>query len=131
MVNSLLLRPLPVRDAERITELAFRQNQGPLQAEFSVPEFQDIQNGARAAFDDVVAYETGDWRVADQSEDRTEVDCVSGNFFGAMGVQPELGRFIAPGEGDPAVMNPVMVLGYSYWKTQFGGALNVVGRSVL
>ena len=132
MVNSLLLRPLPVRDAVRITELAFQQKQGALQAEFSVPEFQDIQNGAGAAFEDVVAYEiqTGGLTINRKTEP-IMVDCVSGNFFGAMGVQPELGRFIAPGEGDPAVMNPVMVLGYSYWKTRFGGDPNVVGRSVL
>ena len=132
MVNSLLLRPLPVKNAEQLTELAFQQKQGPLQAEFSVPEFQDIQSGAREAFEDVSAYEiqTGGLTVNKKTEPIT-VDCVSGNFFGAMGVQPGLGRFITPAEGDPAVMVPVMVLGYSYWKARFGGDPNVIGQSVL
>ena len=57
MVNSLLLRPMPVKDAEQIAELAYQQKQGPLLSDFSVPEFQDIQNGAAAAFSDVMAYQ--------------------------------------------------------------------------
>jgi predicted permease len=132
MVDSLLLRPLPVKDAGQITALAYQQKQGPLLDNFSVPEFQDIQNGSGAAFSDVIAYqiETGGLTI-DRKTEPIMVDCVSGNFFSAMGVQPELGRFIAPSEGAPSTMNPVLVLGYNYWRTRFGADPNVVGRSVL
>jgi predicted permease len=131
MVNSLLLRPLPVKDAEQIVELAYQQKQGPLLSDFSVPEFQDMQNEAGAAFSDVVAYqiEAGGLTI-DRKTEPIMVDCVSGNFFAAMGLQPELGRFITPGEGDPAIMTPVLVLGYNYWRTRFGADPNVVGRLV-
>jgi ABC-type antimicrobial peptide transport system permease subunit len=99
---------------------------------FSVPEFQDMQNGAAAAFSDVMAYqiEAGGLTVNKKTEP-IMTNCVSGNFFTALGLQPELGRFIAPSEGDPSVMNPVLVLGHSYWKTRFGADPNVVGESVL
>ena len=132
MVNSLLLRPMPVKDAEQIAELAYQQKQGPLLSDFSVPEFQDIQNGAAAAFSDVMAYqiEAGGLTISRKTEP-IMANCVSGNFFTALGLQPELGRFIAPSEGDPSAMNPVLVLGYSYWKTRFGADPNVVGKSVL
>jgi predicted permease len=132
MVNSLLLRPLAVRDAEQITELAYQQKQGPLLADFSVPEFQDLQNGSGAAFSDVMAYqiESGGLTINGKTEP-IMVDCVSGNFFSALGVEPELGRFITAAEGDPTTMNPVIVLGYNYWRRRFAGDPNVVGRSVL
>ena len=132
MVNSLLLRPMPVKDAEQIAELAYQQKQGPLLSDFSVPEFQDIQNGAAVAFSDVMAYqiEAGGLTINRKTEP-IMANCVSGNFFTALGLQPELGRFIAPSEGDPSAMNPVLVLGYSYWKTRFGADPNVVGKSVL
>ncbi len=132
MVDSLLLRPLPVKDAGQITALAYQQKQGPLLDNFSVPEFQDIQSGSGAAFSDVIAYqiETGGLTI-DRKTEPIMVDCVSGNFFNAMGVQPELGRFIAPSEGAPSTMNPVLVLGYNYWRTRFAADPHVVGRSVL
>jgi len=46
-------------------------------------------------------------------------------------VQPLLGRFIFPSEGSVTTMNPVIVLGYSYWQTRFGGDPDIIGKTVL
>ncbi|HJX96765.1 MAG TPA: permease prefix domain 1-containing protein [Candidatus Acidoferrum sp.] len=43
MVNSFLLKPLPVKDPEQITTLAFQLKKGPLQINFSIPELEDLQ----------------------------------------------------------------------------------------
>jgi macrolide transport system ATP-binding/permease protein len=131
LVNSYLLRPLPVRDAEQLTVLAFQQKQGPLQNNFSVPEFLDIQKGATATFSDVMAYQigAGGLTIGKDTQPIT-TNYVSGNFFGALGLQPELGRFITPNEGSVSEIHPLMVLGYSCWKTKFGGDPNIAGRSV-
>ena len=132
LVNSFLLRPMPVPHAEQIAYLTFETKDGTLQNNFSVPEFQDIQRGAGAAFSDVFGYqiETGGLTIGKETAPVT-TNYVTGNFFSGLGLQPELGRFISENEGNVAEITPVIVLGYSCWKTRFGGDPNVVGRSVL
>jgi len=130
MVNSLLLRPLPAKDAEQLTELAYQQKNGPLLNNFSIPEYQDILRGASAVFSDVWAYSLGAGGLTmNKNTQPIVVNYVSGNYFTGLGMKPALGRFIEPAEGDPSAMNPVLVLGYNYWKTRFGADPNVVGKS--
>jgi predicted permease len=132
MVNSLLLRPLPAKDAEQLTELAYQQKNGPLLNNFSIPEYQDILRGASAVFSDVWAYSLGAGGLTiNKKTQPIVVNYVSGNYFTGLGIKPALGRLIEPAEGDPSAMNPVLVLGYNYWKTRFGADPDVVGKSFL
>jgi macrolide transport system ATP-binding/permease protein len=132
LVNSFLLRPLPVPHAEQIAYLTFQQKDGSLQSNFSFPESEDVQRGSGAAFSDVFGYQigTGGLTIGKETAPVT-TNYVTGNFFSALGLQPELGRFITANEGNVAEISPVIVLGYSCWKTRFGGDPNVVGRSLL
>jgi predicted permease len=132
MVNSFLLRPMPVKDPEQITALAFQQKKGSLQNTFSIPEFEDIRRDTSAAFSDVLAFQFGAGGITiDGKTQPMMVNYVSGNYFTLLGLQPELGRFIEPSEGDPSVANPVLVLGYNYWKTRLGADPSIVGKTVL
>jgi predicted permease len=132
MVNSMLLRPLPAKDAEQLTELAYQQKNGPLLNNFSTPEYQDIERGSADVFSDVMAYQIGAGGLTvDKKTQPIVVSYVSGNYFGGLGIRPAMGRFIEPAEGNPSVMNPVLVLGYNYWKTRLGADPDVVGKSFL
>jgi macrolide transport system ATP-binding/permease protein len=132
LVNSFLLRPMAVPHPEQIATLTYEQKDGTLQSNFSVPELQDIQRGAGAAFSDVFGYQigTGGLTIGRETSPVT-TNYVSGNFFSGFGLQPELGRLITENEGNVAETSPVAVLGWSCWKTRFGGDPNVVGRSIL
>jgi predicted permease len=132
MVNSFLLRPLPVKDAEQITVLAMQLKKGDLQPAFSYPEFEDLQKQSSMVFSDVIAMNinAGGLTLNGKTEPIIVVD-VSGNFFTTLGVQPLLGRFILPSEGSATALNPVIVLGYSFWQTRFGGDPGIVGKTVL
>ncbi len=131
MVDGILLRPLPVHDPAQITVLAFQQQKGNIQTQFSVADFRDIRSQSAEAFSDVFAYQFGlDGLSVDGKADRIMTNYVSGNFFPALGIKPELGRFILPSEGETVGADPVMVLSYSYWKTRFGGDRSIVGRKV-
>jgi predicted permease len=132
MVNSFLLRPLPIRDPEQLTVLGMQLKKGPLQTSFSNPELEDLQTESSSVFSDVIATELGEGGVT--LNGKTEpivIDYVSGNFFTALGVQPLLGRFVLPSEGSVTILNPVIVLGYSYWQTRFGGDPDIIGKTVL
>ena len=94
-------------------------------------DFRDIRSQSSEVFSDVFAYQLGlDGLSVDGKADRIVTSYVSGNFFPALGIKPELGRFILPSEGETLGADPVMVLSYSYWKTRFGGDPAIVGRKV-
>jgi putative ABC transport system permease protein len=131
MVDGILLRPLPVQDPAQMTVLAYQQQKGNIQTQFSVADFRDIRSQSSEVFSDVIGYQLGlDGLSVDGKADRIVTDYVSGNFFPALGIKPELGRFILPSEGETLGADPVMVLTYSYWKTRFGGDPAILGRKV-
>lgn len=54
----------------------------------------------------------------------------SGNFFQAMGVQPQLGRGFGPEEDRVPGRDAVVVLGHDFWMQEFNGDRSVIGRTV-
>ena len=131
MVDSFLLRPLPVKDGSRLVVLAFQQNKGRVQSIFSVPEYRDLQAQSGDVFDGLFEYEIGlDGLSVNGKAERILTNYVSGNFFSVLGIKPALGRFILPGEGETLGADPVMVLGYAFWKDHFGGDPGVIGMRV-
>jgi predicted permease len=131
MVNGFLLRPLPVGDPQELTVLALRQRHGTVDGQFSVPDYRDIRQATPRVFSDLFTYQMGlDGLSVNGKPDRILTNYVSGNFFSALGIQPALGRLILPSEGEVVGADPVMVLGYSYWKAHFGGDPGIVGRKV-
>jgi len=131
LVDAFLLRPLPVKDPGQITTLAYQLKGGTLINIFSVPDARDIREQTGNVFSSVISYQIGlDGLKVDGKADRIVTSYVDGNFFSTLGLKPALGRFILPSEEDAPGANPVMVLGYSYWKTHFGGDQTIVGRKV-
>jgi predicted permease len=131
LVNGFLLRPLPVRDPQEITVLGFKQRGTNGYGQFSVPDYRDIRQTTSRAFSGLFAYNVGlDGLSVNGKPDRILTNYVSGNFFSSLEIQPAVGRLILPGEGEVAGADPVMVLGYSYWKAHFGGDPGIVGRKV-
>ena len=61
---------------------------------------------------------------------RAAIGYVTSNYFSLLSIQPQLGRFILPGEGDKPGTDPVLVLGNAYWKRRFAGDPSVIGKIV-
>src|SRR5438477_12458416 len=55
---------------------------------------------------------------------------VTGNYFGALGIQPYLGRFFHAADERGPNSAPYIVLTYAYWHTHFQDDRGVVGRVV-
>jgi len=132
LVNSLLLRPLPVANPQQIAALVLRENNGPPQQAFSWPEFKEVRAQSSRSFSNVFAHTLGldGLAVAGQKPERILTDYVSGNFFDALGLKPAAGRLLLPSEGEVLDRDPVIVLSYDYWKDRFNADPNVVGRPV-
>ena len=131
MVDSFLLRPLPVKDPAQITTLAYQLKGGLLLNIFSVADYRDIREQTADVFSGMIAYQISlDGLSVNGKADRIVTSYGAGNFFSTLGLKPALGRFILPSEEETPGSSPVMVLGYAYWKTHFGADLDIVGRKV-
>ncbi|MEZ5294187.1 MAG: ABC transporter permease [Vicinamibacterales bacterium] len=60
--------------------------------------------------------------------DRVATGVVSHDFFAVLGIRPLIGRTFQEGDDDPGAA-PVIVLGYDYWQTKFGGDRGIVGQT--
>jgi macrolide transport system ATP-binding/permease protein len=147
-MESILLRPLPVGNPERLVILSFRTNENEVHgmnmhddsflpaktgfsdSVFSYPAVAMFQSNDRL-FSDVFGYQSaGDLHLA--IGDRAEIartEYVTGNYFRALGVRPAAGRLIA-GEDDRAGNSAVAVISYALSRRRFGSAENVLGKSV-
>ncbi len=129
LVDSFLLRPLPVKDPQQITTLAYQLKGGQLINIFSVPDYRDIREQTRNIFSDLLIYQISlDGLSVNGKAERIVTNYVAGNFFSILGIKPAVGRFILPSEEETAA--PVIVLGHSYWMTRFGGDPQIVGTKV-
>ena len=131
LVDTVLLRPLPAQDPERLVTLSFQQTGTTLAPVFSYLDYRDIRDQTAAVFSDILAYRVGlDGLSVNGQADRIMVHYVTGNYFTMLGIKPVLGRLILPPEGDAPEADPVLVLGYSFWQTRFAGDPSVIGKSV-
>ena len=132
LLNSWLLRPLPVPAPEQITVLAAQQKGDYLGVFYlSYPQIVDFRKEA-GVFSDVLASQISIGGLSFEGHATQFVfGYVTGNYFSGLGVTPTLGRFFLPSEGERPGQDPLVVLGYSYWKKRFGGDPSVVGRQVL
>jgi macrolide transport system ATP-binding/permease protein len=55
---------------------------------------------------------------------------VSSNFFDALGVTPILGRSFTSADASTLRTHPGVLLGYNFWKREFSGDPNIVGRQI-
>jgi hypothetical protein len=131
VLNGWLFRPLPVREPSQIVVLA-PVERGRRDAQFSFPNFVDMREQSGGTFADLFAF---GFRIAGLSVDGNArqfvMGAVSANYFSSLGVGPALGRVFAPGEGEKPGDELSVVLGYAYWKKNFGGDAGVVGRRVI
>jgi predicted permease len=130
VINTLLIRPLPVANPQNLHILAstHQENQDPHDLSWKdyvdVPQHRDLL-GESAAYDVGFA-----GLSADNRAERITVSYVSGNYFSMLGINPAFGRLLRPGEGEKYWSDPVVVLGHSYWKKRFNGDASVIGRSI-
>jgi predicted permease len=135
LVDQVLLRRLPVRDAGSLVQLVWRGRAlGAVWGSadvLSYPTCLDLQaqrrffDGAFCRYPSTVNLSTGDGHV------QVRAELVSGSFFPVLDVRPEAGRLIEPSDDTEPLAHPVVVLSHPYWKHSLGGAADVVGRKLL
>jgi predicted permease len=129
IVDSLLLRALPVKQPERLVLLAYEND---LPAAWTNPIWEQIRDRPQL-FDGALAWSSTRFDLAQGGQtDFVDGIWASGRFFDVLGVPAILGRTFNEADdrrgGGPD--GAVAVIGYSFWQRQFGGAADVIGRSI-
>jgi predicted permease len=124
VLNALVLRPLDLPESQRLYTIEQRQLFN------SYPDFVDLHDRNRS-FEGVAAYGITQAGISfGGNPSQVWVIESSSDYFNVMGVKPYLGRFFSRADEHGADSAPYVVLSYPYWKTQFQGDRNVVGRTV-
>jgi putative ABC transport system permease protein len=130
-IHALLLRPFPFESPERLVRLyGTHAERGWQDLSLSYPNFVDYRDDSQT-LEDVAAYDVKGYTLTgiDRPE-RVAVLEVTSNLLSVLGLRPALGRGFVAGEDSPNSGDRVVLLTYSMWQSRFGGAPDVVGRTL-
>jgi predicted permease len=134
VVNTILLRPLPFRDPQRLVWFAGNKGQGGLSEQtYTVAAFEEFRRHNRS-FQDVTSYQTFfnsiQYKLTGKGEPLSVVGVqVAENFFPTLGVEPLQGRLFTPEECRRGGRAGAL-LSHAFWQRQFGGDPSIVGRTL-
>src|SRR5689334_10060216 len=130
LVNTVLLRSLPVERPDAIVAVAVRGKDDSLSA-FSYPNYKDFRD-RNEVLDGLLVYRFVPLSLSRNGmNERVWGYEVSGNYFDVLGVKAVQGRTFLPEEDQGKNAHPVVVLSYDGWQRRFNGAADVVGKDVL
>jgi predicted permease len=151
LVNAVMLQSLPVRNPEQLVVPRWHAHQSPSNIDigsygdcagnkkaageeggcaFSVPMLKELRNRTDL-FSSVSAF-AGPASLDVNGNGAASIasgELVSGSYFQTLGVGAAMGRTLELAD-DLTGAVPVVVLNYTYWKSAFGGAQNVIGRTI-
>ncbi|HET9713468.1 MAG TPA: ABC transporter permease, partial [Pyrinomonadaceae bacterium] len=130
VVNTVLLRPLPYKDPERLvmvwedaTKAGFPRDV-PTNANFL--DWRDQNH----VFEGMAAISFDNFNLTGAGEpERLDGRRVSASLFQILGVDPQIGRVFTAAEDQPG-SERVVVLSYGLWQRRFGGDPGIVGKAL-
>ena len=134
LVEALLLRPLPVAAPDRLVALGTAgPNSGATgqNLDWTSPQWDAIRRHADL-FGSLFAYASARFDLAAGGRtDFVNGAWVSGGYFDTLGVRAEIGRVLSDADDRPdAPSGPVAVISHAIWQRRFGGASDIVGRTL-
>jgi predicted permease len=130
VADTLMLKPAPYPDSERIYRVVSREVHRDGFSDSIAPQDYELLRAAQTQFEAFGSIYLGTvYLTGDGQAERYDGGFAGGTFFDVAGVAPELGRTI---DGRDAVAGaaPVVVLGNRLWRERFGGDAGVIGRLI-
>lgn len=136
VVNSVLLRPLPYQNHNRLLRVQETHSGAPAAGVtfssfgLTYATFLDLEREAKT-IENASAYRQWAFNVTGGGEpQQVSGALVSGNFFNALGSNALLGRTIRPEDDQPGGNNRVVVLSYALWRSRFGADKRILGQTL-
>jgi predicted permease len=136
LVDALILRQLPVREAER---LVYVNRTGPGKSRdprfsgiYSYPLFERVRQVSSPHMEAFsMSHQSLRQAVlpdANGVEEKLRTQFVSGNAFTVLGITAALGRLLTPSDDVTPGGHPVAVISHAFWKRRFGGDPAALGQ---
>jgi predicted permease len=130
LMDSVLLKLLPVNDPEQLVAVGHVNNTGEQRRGFSYPAYKDLQE-RNQALSGLIAYSGAKINLSEGGQtERVDGQLVSGNYFSLLGVQPIIGRAFTEADNLTPGAHPVAILSYGFWSRRFADDPSVVGKTV-
>jgi len=131
LVNTVLLRPLPIDRPEQLVSLNSDSPSGNSVPTLSYPNYRDFRD-RNDVLAGLLCYRFSPISLSNNGvNERMWAYLVSGNYFDVLGVKPALGRFFTQQDDKAPGAHPVAVITYNCWKNRFAGDTDVIGRNVI
>jgi predicted permease len=130
LLNSLALRPMPVRDASRIVRIYPVTADGRRQNLFSYPDYESYRD-ALQSFDGVVAYIPSEMTLGGAEPQAGLAYAISANHFPVLGIEPALGRSFTLDEERDVASGRLAIISYAMWQRRYAQASDVIGKTVV
>ena len=129
VVNTVLLRPLPYPDSNRLYWISELLGRPPVEVAVAGDYFSVSEENR--VFSSVAAYDTTtlNWAGVEKPE-QVDAAQVTSSFFRVFGTAPMMGRYLSAAEDGPREA-AVVVLSYGFWRTRLGADPHVVGRTLV
>lgn len=134
LINALVLQSLPVRAPEQLVRVQLLDaKNADRKSDLSLAMFQLLQ-ARQSVFSEVFVWSGRGISNVEANGTRyvASTGVVSGEYFQALGIQPHLGRFLAPDDLalDAGPSAPVAVIDYRCWTRRYGSDPAVIGKSI-
>lgn len=133
VINTLMLRSLPVSRPEQLVELLSRYPGEPRLSSFSWRHYEHFRD-QNQSFTDLLAVSRARFQVLGEGSEEETVDgeYVAGNYFTALGVRPALGRVIdAQDDRLESATVASAVLSWSYWTDRLHADPATIGKTIV
>lgn len=132
VVNTILLRPFPYSDPDRLVRVRAQEPQrGSETLDSSFLDYLDWREQNRS-FEDMAAYLTFDLNLAgDGKPEPVTTTFASASLFQTLGVSPALGRAFSPEEDRPGGDRYKVIISYDLWQRRFGADPNALNRKIM
>jgi putative ABC transport system permease protein len=129
LVDTVMLRSLPVEKPEELVLVATRTKEGDLHSDFSYPLYKTLRDG-NDVMSGLFASAGSVFGISSESQtERVRGEYVSANYFSVLGVQPMIGSAFAPSDEAPGAQRAA-VISFGLWKRLFGGDPAVLQKTV-
>ncbi|HEY0100826.1 MAG TPA: ABC transporter permease [Pyrinomonadaceae bacterium] len=130
VVNTVLLRPLPYKDPERLVMVWEDDTKGGYPRDTPAAANYVDWRDRNGVFEGMAAIAEQNFNLTGTGEpEKIEGRRVSANLFSLLGVEPQVGRAFLPEEDQPG-RNRVVVISYGLWQRRFGGDAKIIDQSL-
>jgi predicted permease len=131
LINTLMLRPLPVPEPQQLVQFMSVYPGDPRMNIFPYVHYERMRD-SNTVFSDVIGGAPARLSMSREGSDAQPVFgwYVTGNFFSGLGVEPALGRMLTAQDDRIGSDAAVAVLSWSYWSSRFAADPAVVGRQI-